>query len=164
MVPDGGPVDGSASAGPSAATARLRWCFRRNCALTPRQCAWAFALAAAASLAVSSAFWALGAQLVLPFAVLETVALGWAFVWYARHATDREVLEWDGRRLLVECEQGGAVVRHELVRPGLRVVEADGGGLVELCAGPKVVRVGRHARPEQRRQLARELRRALRVG
>lgn len=163
MVPDGGAGDGAAGVGPSS-SARLRWCFRRNCALTPRQCAWAFALAAAASLAVSAAFWALGAQLVLPFAVLETVALGWAFVWYARHATDREVLEWDGRRLLVEYEQGGAVVRHELVRPGLRVLEADGGGLVELRAGPKVVRVGRHARPEQRRQLARELRRALCVA
>lgn len=137
----------------------LRWQLRRNCVLTPLQLLWAFALAGVAALAVAGFFWAMGARLVLPFAVLETAALGWAFLWYARHATDRETLVLDARRLVVECEQGGIVARHELPRPWLRV--GDAGGLVELRAGAACIRVGRYARPEHRCQLVRELRLAL---
>lgn len=140
----------------------VRWLLKRNCALTPRQCLIAFGFASGAALLVASFFWAMGAPLVLPFAVLELSALGLAFLWYARHATDREVLWLDARRLVVEWEQGGAVERREFDRPWLRVADVPHDrALVELRAGAARVHVGRYARPEQRRQLARELRRAL---
>jgi uncharacterized membrane protein len=139
----------------------IRWRLTRNCALTPTQCGWAFALAAAASMGVAGVFWWLGAPFVLPFALLETVALGLGFLWYARHATDRETLVLDAERLLVEIEEAGAVQRRELARQWLRVEEVHGSGLVGLRTGAAQVWVGRHARPEQRRQLARELRWAL---
>lgn len=140
----------------------VRWLLKRNCALTPRQCLIAFGLASGVALLVASFFWAIGVRMVLPFAVLELSALGLAFLWYARHATDREVLMLDARRLVVEWEQGGAVERRELARPWLRVADLPHDrALVELRAGSARVQVGRYARPEQRRQLARELRRAL---
>lgn len=139
-----------------------RWLLKRNCALTPRQCLWASLLACAVALSVAAAFWAMGARLVLPFAVLGSTAVALAFLWYARHATDRETLVLDGQRLVVEWEQAGAVRRRELARHWLRVEDAGhGAGLVELRAGTARVQVGRYARPEQRRQLARELRWAL---
>ena len=141
----------------------IRWQLARNCALTPAQCGWAFALAAAAAMGVSGFFWLLGARLVLPFALLETLALGAGFLWYARHATDRETLVLDAERLLVEIEEAGAVQRRELARQWLKVEEAHGSGLIGLRSGGRQVWVGRHARPEQRRQLARELRWALRA-
>ncbi|WP_260682382.1 DUF2244 domain-containing protein [Tepidimonas fonticaldi] len=119
-------------------------------------------LACAVALSVAAAFWAMGARLVLPFAVLGSTAVALAFLWYARHATDREILVLDGQRLVVEWEQAGAVRRRELARHWLRVEDAGhGAGLVELRAGTARVQVGRYARPEQRRQLARELRWAL---
>ncbi|MDM7457330.1 MAG: DUF2244 domain-containing protein [Tepidimonas sp.] len=139
-----------------------RWLLKRNCALTPRQCLVASLLACAGALSVAGAFWAMGARLVLPFALLESSAVALAFLWYARHATDRETLILDEQRLVVEWEQAGAVRRSELARHRLRV--DDGGqesGLVELRAGAARVQVGRYIRPEQRRQLARELRWAL---
>jgi len=141
----------------------IRWQLARHCALTPAQCGWAFALAAAAAMGVSGFFWWLGARLVLPFALLETLALGAGFLWYARHATDRETLVLDAERLLVEIEEAGAVQRRELARQWLKVEEAHGSGLISLRSGGRQVWVGRHARPEQRRQLARELRWALRA-
>lgn len=143
----------------------VRWLLKRNCAMTPRQCLLAFTLACAAALLVAGVFWAIGARLVLPFAVLESTALGLAFFWYARHATDRETLVLDGQRLVVEWEQAGAVMRRELARHWLQVEEAaHGPGLIELRAGAARVQVGRYARPEQRRQLARELRWALQAA
>ncbi len=139
-----------------------RWLLKRNCALTPRQCLWAFFLACAGALSVAGAFWAMGARLVLPFAVLESSAVALAFFWYARHATDRETLVLDEQRLVVEWEQAGTVQRSELARHWLRVEDAgSASGLVELRAGAARVRVGRYVQPAHRRQLARELRWAL---
>jgi uncharacterized membrane protein len=139
------------------------WEFRRNCALSPRQLLTAFALAGIAALLIAGFFWVSGVRWVMPFAVLETSALGVAFVWVARHATDRERLRLGETFLLVECEQGGALQRWELPRQGLQVCTPQmPSGLVGLQAGGQRVAVGRHLPPVLRERLATELRLALR--
>jgi uncharacterized membrane protein len=140
----------------------LVWLLKRNCSLTPRQCALAYGLVAGLSLSVAGFFWWFGAFMVLPFAALELLALAVALWWYARHATDREQIRLEPGRVVVEWEHGGQVLRQELVREWVRVVpKASPGGLVALTAGGQTVEVGRYLVPDLRPQLAREIRVAL---
>jgi uncharacterized membrane protein len=116
------------------------------------------------SLGISGFFWFQGATLVLPFAMLEVVALGVAFVLYARHATDGERIFLRDGRLLVELECGGKLERAEFSGRWVRVEPgAYDQSLIELTGQGKMVRVGRFIRPELRPVLAREIRQALRM-
>lgn len=139
-----------------------RWQLRRNGALTPRQFVLAMALACGALAGVSMLWVAMGAVLVLPFAVLELAVVVWAFGWMARHAADREELELDDGVLRVTRWDGRGSASLELPRQWLRV-EMPGAphGLVGLRAGAQRIEVGRYVRPAVRWQLARELRWAL---
>ena len=58
-----------------------------------------FAALAAVVLLISAVFTALGAWLVLPFAGLEVLLLGGAFVAYARHAADYERIDLEPGRV-----------------------------------------------------------------
>ncbi|NBV88950.1 MAG: DUF2244 domain-containing protein, partial [Betaproteobacteria bacterium] len=81
---------------------RSEWVLKRNCALTPKQLMKIFASLALASLGMAG-FWASqGAWLVLPFAVIEVLALGVAFAVYARHAVDCERVRLDQNALVIE--------------------------------------------------------------
>jgi len=137
------------------------WLIKRNCAMAPAQLCVAFALLCGLSLSVVMFFWWMGAVLVLPFAALELLALGVAFLVYARHATDGERIHLAAHTLVIERESAGQVERHEFARSGLQVLPARSKGLVELSASGRVLSVGRFLRPEQRRQLAKELRWAM---
>lgn len=104
----------------------------------------------------------MGAVLVLPFAVVELVAVVLAFGWMARHAADREELELDDGMLRVTRWDGRGHASLELPRSWLRVeMPQSPQGLVGLRAGAQRIDVGRYVRPEVRWQLARELRWAL---
>ncbi|HEY0823287.1 MAG TPA: DUF2244 domain-containing protein, partial [Ramlibacter sp.] len=93
----------------------------------------------------------------------ELVAVGAAFVAYARHAADREHILLQGRRLVVELENAGRLERAEFDREWVRVEPAVGDhSLIEVSGQGRRVVVGRYVRPELRPALARELRRALR--
>lgn len=143
----------------------VRWLLKRNCSLTPRQLLLAYGVLCGLSLAVSGFFWAMGAVLVLPFAALELLALGVAFVFYARHAADRERIWLEPATLVVEWEDAGRLVRHELTRQRVRVQPVQPrNALVELRAGAQAVHVGRYLRADLREQLARELQLALQTG
>jgi uncharacterized membrane protein len=137
------------------------WLIKRNCAMAPAQLCMAFALLCGLSLSVAMFFWWMGAVLVLPFAALELLALGVAFLVYARHATDGERIHLAAHTLVIERESAGQVERHEFARSGLQVLPARSKGLVELSASGRVLSVGRFLRPEQRRQLAKEIRWAM---
>ena len=115
------------------------------------------------SLTIGTAFWFQGAQLILPFAWLEVMAVGAALVVYMRHATDGETIRLAGSSLVVELEQGGRLQRSEFRREWVRVEPGAGdSSLIELSAHGKRVQVGRYVRPELRPELAREIRHALR--
>ena len=68
----------------------------------------------AVALAIGAGFAVMGAWLILPFAGLEVLLLGAAFVAYARRAADYEKIELAGRRLTVEVAQAERRRQYEL--------------------------------------------------
>ncbi len=140
----------------------LVWSLRRHCSVAPSQLAMVFALLGTVSLGFAVFFWTQGAVLVMPFAVLELLALGAAFVVHARHATDGESVTIRGGQLIVESESAGEIRRSEFERGHVRLHSGGRQVLIEVRAGAQTVRIGRHLRPELRPLLLNELRRALR--
>ncbi len=146
-----------------AGEASVQWVLKRNCSITPRQMLWFFGSLCLVSLAIGTFFWQQGATLVMPFAWLELMAVAAALFVYTRHATDSEHIELQPGRLIVQHACGRQVHRVEFVPAWVRVEPESGdGSLVELSGQGLRICVGRFVRPELRRQLAEELRWALR--
>lgn len=143
----------------------VQWFLRRNCSVSPIQLVWLYASLCVVSLGIGMFFWSQGATLVMPFASLELMAVGIAFVVYARHATDGERISLQEGQLVVELENAGKLERAEFQRDWVRVEPRAGdGSLIELSARGRTIRVGRFIRPELRPLLAREIRLALRAA
>ncbi len=143
----------------------MEWSLKRNCSVTPAQLGWLYASLCVVSLGVAVGFWSQGATLVLPFALLELVAVGSAFLVYARHATDRERIRLLDGQLVVEQETAGRIRRCEFAREWVRVEpQGDDGQMIEVRGGGRSVKVGRYLRSDLRPALAREIRLALRGG
>ena len=141
----------------------IHWRLRRNCSVTPAQLGWLYLSLCALSLGIGVFFWLQGATLVLAFAGLELALVGVAFLAYARHATDGELISLQGASLVVECESAGRRERAEFARLWVRVVPKSGDhSLIELSGQGRSIEVGRFVRPELRQDLAREIRKALR--
>jgi uncharacterized membrane protein len=141
----------------------IHWFLKRNCSVTPAQLGWLYASLCVVSLGIATFFWFQGAVLILPFAWAELAAVGLAFLVYARHASDGEMISIKGRRLVVELETAGHLERAEFNREWVRVEpSADDRSLIELSGQGRRVNVGRFVRPELRPVLAQEIRRALR--
>lgn len=143
----------------------VRWLLKRNCSLAPRQLLHAYAAVCILSLGIAGMFWLHGATLVLPFAWLEVLALGAGMLAYGLHAGDAEDIRLMKGKLVVEHACGRHTDRVEFRLDRVRVEPEHGdGSLIELLGQGQRIVVGRFVRPEQRRQLANELRRALRSG
>ena len=141
----------------------VQWLLKRNCSITPRQMIGFYVSLCMLSLGVAAAFWMQGATLVMPFAWLEVLAVGVALLLYSRHATDREDIRLQAGRLTVAHTSAGTTRRAEFAPAWVRVEPEHGdGSLVELSGQGQRIAVGRFVRPELRRQLADELRWALR--
>lgn len=142
--------------------AAREWVLKRNCALSPAQLGWAFTMLCALSLLVASAFALHGLWFVFGFSLLETLAIGVAFLLYARHATDREYIALDANGLLIELVIREQVTQYRLDPRYTRVEPpARGRPLIGLEANGTRVEVGRFVTESRRRELARELRSAL---
>lgn len=143
----------------------VAWHLRRNCSATPRQLGLLFASLCAVSLVIGVGFWMMGARLVIGFAGLELLALGAAFVAYARHAADGETVRLEAGRLIVERESAGRRERLEFGSAHVRIAPlTEGQTLIVLRAHGRQVELGRHVRPQWRPALALEMRRALQAG
>jgi uncharacterized membrane protein len=141
----------------------IHWFLKRNCSVTPAQLGWLYASLCVVSLGIATFFWFQGAVLILPFAWLELVGVGIAFLVYARHAGDGERISLEGRQLVVELESAGRLRRAEFNRDWVRVEPGAGKrSLIEVSGQGQRVSVGRYVRPELRPALAQEIRRALR--
>ena len=141
----------------------VSWRLRRNCSVTPAQLLLVYLMLCGLSLSIGVFFWWHGAPLVIGFTGLELVVVGWAFVVYARHATDGEWISLQGTCLVVERETAGRRERAEFERQWVRVEPKAGEhSLIELSGRGRSVQVGRFVRPELRQVLAGEIRRALR--
>jgi uncharacterized membrane protein len=136
------------------------WLLKRNCSITPRQLMQAYLALCIVSLAIAVFIALRGAWYVLGFSVLELGIVGGAFLYYARHATDRERIVLSGDWLQVELIEGGNVRRLTLPRRGVR--------LVPLSAQRELIRlqvvdtgvevaVGRYLTARKRHELLLEL-------
>ena len=143
----------------------MAWHLRRNCSVTPRQLGLLYGSLCLVSLSIGLWFWWMGARLVIGFAGLELLALGAAFLVYARHAADGETVLLQGGRLIVEKECAGRRERLEFGSAQVRIADVtDEQSLIEVSAHGRRVQIGRHVRPEWRSALAGELRRALQAN
>lgn len=143
----------------------LHWRLKRNCSVTPLQLLWVFGVLCGVSLGIAGFFWSVGATLVLPFALLEVLALGTALLVYARHATDAECVSLVAGGLVVELETAGRRERIEFQSEWVRVASGvHRRALIEVSGRGRTVAIGRHVRPECRAEVAHEIRQALRLG
>ncbi len=143
----------------------LAWQMRRNCSVTPRQLGLLYLGLCGVSLAIGVGFWMIGARLVLGFAGLELLAVGAAFLAYARHAADGETVSLQDGRLTVVREVAGRREKMEFGCAHVRIAPPTGAqGLIEVTAHGRRVDLGRHVRPEFRPVVAGELRRALQAA
>jgi uncharacterized membrane protein len=134
---------------------------KRNCSISPSGLACVFAALAVAVLAIGTGFAIAGAWLILPFAGLEVVLLGGAFVLQARHATDYERIVLERGQLRVEVAEGRRLARYALDARHARV-EVDGARVV--LRGPReALELGRHLDERSRIAFGAELRNRLRI-
>ncbi len=143
----------------------VQWRLKRNCSVSPWQLCATFGVLCVVSLFIAGYFWFMGATLVMPFAVFEVVALGLAFVVYARHAADAECISLDNGRLVIEVEKGGRKECAEFLADWVRVeFRPDSGALIEITGQGRRVVVGHHVQAGLRPALAAEIRQVLRSG
>ncbi len=133
---------------------------KRNCSISPAGLAGVFVALAFVVMAIGAGFAAAGAWLVLPFAGLEVVLLGAAYVLYARDAADYERIVLEGGQLIVEVAHAASTLRYQMEARHARVfIEKD---RVLLRGAGNEVELGRHLDAQTRTRFAAELQRRLR--
>ena len=134
---------------------------KRNCSISPSGLAGVFVALAVLMLAIGTGFAIAGAWLILPFAGLEVLLLGGAFVLHARHVTDYERIALERGWLRVEVAQGRRLARYELDARRVRV-EVEGSRVMLREAGERL-ELGRHLDEQSRRVFGAELKKRLRI-
>jgi len=133
---------------------------KRNCSISPSGLACVFFALAVVVLAIGTGFAMVGAWLILPFAGLEVVLLGGAFVLQARHATDYERIALERDRLKVEVAEGRRLARYELDASRVRV-EVEG-SRVMVRGARESLELGRYLDDASRKVFGAELKKRLR--
>ena len=134
------------------------WILKKNCSISPRQLAKAYLALCGASFTVASYFTWHGAWLIMVFAVLEMAAVAAAFLYFGRHATDRECIALNEAELVVELIQAEKISQFRLDPSRTRVaLPAARHGLIGLEGSAGRVEVGRFLTERKRREFAREL-------
>lgn len=134
---------------------------KRNCSTSPAGLAGVFAALALVVVAIGAGFAAAGAWLVLPFAGLEVLLLGVAYLAYARRAADYERIELDAGRLTVEVGEAQRTSRFEMEARRARVCLEE--SRVVLRGAREQLELGRHLDAQTRERFAAELQKRLRI-
>lgn len=142
------------------------WMLSRNCALTPRQVGTFYLSLVVTSVVIATVFVIQGVWMVLPFSLIEMLAVGAALLVYARHAVDCERVSLGSDALTIEAIDGNtrSVIRVD-PHAARVVVESTGRGaqdVVFVVVRNERIAVGRFVCERERRRFARELRLALR--
>ena len=141
------------------------WMLSRNCALTPRQVGAFYLSLVVASVGIATVFLCRGAWMVLPFSLIERVAVGAALLVYARHAVDCERVSLGSDALVIESIEGDkrSVTRFDphAARVVMESRPRGARGVVLVVARGERIVVGRFVCERERRRFARELRLAL---
>lgn len=150
---------------PSGSEWSVEWLLKRNCSITPGQLFAVFGALCVLSLTIAAFFWWQGAAMVMAFASVEMAAVGIAFLVYSRHATDHENIALRKGLLTVAHTSGNTVETAEFAPEWVHVEPVTGDeSLIEVSGQGRRIEVGRFVRPELRRQLANELRLAVRLA
>ena len=129
-----------------------------NCSTTPQFLMIALGLVAGTSIFISLVFWVMGAPWVLPFALVETLVLGAAFVFHARTRSDFDEVTCNERHVFVRQERGGRVKEHQFTRGLCRVyMTRSMRSLVRLDESGRYVDLGEWMLPQDRLSLCRKL-------
>lgn len=139
-----------------------KWVFRRNCSLTPKQLLQWYLSLCVITLVIATGFLLAGFWIVLPFAGLELLLVGIAFVVYARHATDYEMIELQPNQLLLVMADGSKVTQIEWT-PQWAKLSYNGKYKAPLLFSYKgeQVKIGKFIAEKDKSALHRELRAAL---
>jgi uncharacterized membrane protein len=115
-------------------------------------------LIAGVSILISLLFWIMGAPLILPFALLESLLLGLAFVCHARTRSDFDEITLNDRYLIVRQERRGQTHENHFTR-GLFWVSMTEGPRPRVRVGEsgRFVEVGEWLQPHERWSLCRQL-------
>ncbi len=115
-----------------------------------------------ASFLVAMYFVMHGAWVVMVFALLEMSAVAAAFIYFGRHATDRECISLSEAELLVELVQAEQSLSFRLDPRRTRVaIPEPRQRLIRLEANGERVDVGRYLTERKRQEFAKELNREL---
>ena len=128
--------------------------------MSPAGLAKVLAALALLLLAIGAGFATMGAWLILPFAGLEVLLLGAAYVLYARHAADYERIELDAGRVSVEVAEGARTARYEMDGAKVSLEE----GRVVLRGAKEELEIGRYLGAEARAEVAAALEKKLTQG
>jgi uncharacterized membrane protein len=134
---------------------------KRNCSISPAGLAGVFLALALVVLLIGVGFAIAGAWLVLPFAGLEVLLLGAAYLLYARHAADYERIVLESGRLTVEVADAERTARYEMEARRARVCLED--ERVVLRGAREELELGRHLDAAGRARFAAELQKRLRI-
>ncbi|GAB3625781.1 DUF2244 domain-containing protein [Pandoraea terrae] len=141
---------------------KQEWTHKRNCAISPRQFVLFYLSLAAVSLGVACIVAWRGGWMVLPFTGLDLLVVGIAFVIYARHATDYEVIRLSPERLVVEQRSAQRLRQYEFNPRWVRIdIENLPRTRIVLRSAGRSVVIGVHLAQHRREAFARELRRCL---
>jgi uncharacterized membrane protein len=133
--------------------------------MAPKQLLAIFGALCALSLTIAVYFWWQGATVIMGFTCLELAAVGTALLIYSRHAADQENIALRKGRLTVAHTSGNTTETAEFAPEWVSVEPVTGDeSLIEVFGQGRRIEVGRFVRPELRRQLANELRQAVRLA
>ncbi len=114
MIPEiSSSANAASGGGQIPAPQSSRWVFRRNCSLSPKQLLQWYLSLCAITLVVATGFLLAGFWIVLPFAGIELLLVGTAFVIYARHAADYEMIELQPHQLILVMADGTKLTQLE---------------------------------------------------
>lgn len=142
--------------------ATREWVLKKNCSISPKQLAQAYAALCMASFLVAAYFVIHGAWLVMVFAMLEMCAVAAAFIYFGRHAMDRECISLSEAELRVDLVQAEQNLSFRLDPRRTRVaIPEPRQRLIRLEANGERVEVGRYLTERKRQEFAHELNREL---
>jgi uncharacterized membrane protein len=134
------------------------WYLKRNCSLSPRQAGIAYAVQCVAAFIVATLCTLQGVWQIFIFSALEMLAVGAAYLVYARHATDNEHIALIDGCLLIERTLAGRLESIRLDPDWTRIATPKRyQDLIRLESRGKRIEIGRFVSAAKRKQIAREL-------
>ena len=134
---------------------------KRNCSISPILLAVIFMFLGIISLLIGTLFFLFGATLVLPFSLIEVLALVVAYFYIAFHANDYEHLTVDSENVYFKSKFGSRHLEEKFLKSMTRVLPSDRKNLINLCHGQRNILFGYNIHMNSRSILEKEIRQAL---